>query len=295
MNMLKIACIPAFNEENVIEDVIRRCKVYVDKVIVCDDGSTDNTSDVASKAGAVVLQHKQNFGKGEAMKTLFAYAKKNDVDVMITIDGDGQFLPEEIPNILEPITKDNVDIVIGYRFDDSEEMPSYRKIGNKMLDKFTNLASELPFRDTQGGFRSYSKKAINSINITTKGFGVDSEILVNASKKGLKVVERKVTVIYNTGNSTSTKSPISHSTEVIISLLEIIAINHPLRYLGLPGIGLITIGVIFGIFVLITFNEIRYFSIPFTLVSMATLMMGIILLLMSVVLFSISATKKRNS
>lgn len=161
-----------------------------------------------------------------------------------------------------------------------------------MLDKFTNLASELPFRDTQGGFRSYSKKAINSINITTKGFGVDSEILVDASKKELKVVERKVTVIYNTGNSTSTKSPISHSAEVIVSLLEIIAINHPLRYLGLPGIGLMFVGVIFGIFVLITFNEIRYFSIPFTLVSMATIMIGIILLLMSVVLFSIGTISR---
>jgi glycosyltransferase involved in cell wall biosynthesis len=294
IGMLKIACIPAFNEEKIIEDIIRRCKVHVDKVIVCDDGSKDNTSDVATKAGAVVLQHKQNQGKGTAMKTLFDYAKKIDADIMITIDGDGQFLPEEIPKIMKPIVKENVDIVIGYRFNDNEEMPSYRKIGNKMLDKFTNLASELPFRDTQGGFRAYSKRAINTINITTKGFGVDSEILVNASKKGLKIVEEKVTVIYNTGNSTSTKGPISHSTEVIVSLLEIIAINHPLRYLGLPGIGLMTIGIIFGIFVLVTFNEIRYFSIPFTLISMATIMIGIILLLMSVVLFSIAVTQRRK-
>ncbi len=294
MNMLKIACIPAFNEEELIDDVIQRCKLHVDKVIVCDDGSTDHTSDVANKAGAVVLQHKKNQGKGNAMKTLFEYAKKNGVDVMITIDGDGQFLPEEIPKILEPITKENADIVIGYRFDDNEEMPSYRKIGNKMLDKFTNLASDLPFRDTQGGFRSYSKNAINTIKITTDGFSVDSEILIDASKKGLKIVEKKVTVIYNTGSSTSTKSPISHSTEVITSLLEIIAINHPLRYLGLPGIVLVTIGVIFAIFVLTTFNEIRYFSIPFTLISMATIMVGIILVLMSVVLFSITATQRRN-
>jgi len=292
--MLKIACIPAFNEEKVIKDVIQRCKSHVDEIIVCDDGSTDKTSEVVTKAGATLLQHKQNYGKGEAMKTLFAHAKKIGADVMVTIDGDGQFLPEEIPNIVKPIIENEVDIVIGYRFDDNEEMPSYRKIGNKMLDKFTNLASELPFRDTQGGFRSYSKNAINSINITTKGFGVDSEILVNASKKGLKIVEIKVTVIYNTGNSTSTKSPINHSTEVVRSLLEIIAINHPLRFLGLPGIGLIIIGIIFAIFVLVTFNEIRYFSIPYTLISMATLMTGIILLLMSVVLFSIVTTQRRN-
>ena len=292
--MLKIVCIPAFNEGQIIEDVIQRCKVHVDKVIVCDDGSTDNTSEVIKKTDAVLLQHKHNQGKGEAMKTLFSHAKKMGADVMITIDGDGQFLPEEIPKMVEPILKDSVDIVIGYRFDDGEEMPSYRKIGNKMLDKFTNLASELPFRDTQGGFRSYSKNALNSINITTSGFGVDSEILVNASKKGLKIVEEKVSVIYNTGGSTSTKSPISHSTEVIVSLLEIIAINHPLRYLGLPGLGLISLGIVFGIFVLITFNETRYFSIPFTLVSIASIMIGIILLLMSVVLFSISATQRRK-
>ena len=294
MNMLKIVCIPAYNEEKVIVDVIKKCMMHADRVIVCDDGSKDNTSDVSSNAGAIVLKHEQNQGKGYAMKTLFAYAKKIEADIMITIDGDGQFLPEEIPKIIKPIKNDNADIVIGYRFDDNEEMPSYRKIGNKMLDKFTNLASELPFRDTQGGFRSYSKKAINVINITTDGFGVDSEILIDASKKDLKIVEEKVTVIYNTGNATSTKSPISHSTEVIISLLETIAINHPLKYLGIPGIALIIIGVVFAIFVLITFNDIRYFSIPFTLVSMATIMIGIILLLMSVVLFSIAATQRRK-
>ena len=294
MNMLKIVCIPAYNEEKVIVDVIKKCMTYADKVVVCDDGSKDNTSNVSSKAGAIVLKHERNHGKGYAMKTLFDYAKKIEADMMITIDGDGQFLPEEIPKIIKPIKNENADIVIGYRFDDNEEMPSYRKIGNKMLDKFTNLASELPFRDTQGGFRSYSKKAINAINITTDGFGVDSEILIDASKKDLKIVEEKVTVIYNTGNATSTKSPISHSTEVIISLLESIAINHPLRYLGIPGIALTIIGVIFAVFVLIIFNDIRYFSIPFTLVSMATIMIGIILLLMSVVLFSIAATQRRK-
>ena len=294
MNILKIVCIPAYNEEKQIANVIQKCKPYVDKIIVCDDGSKDKTSEIAFKAGAIVLNHKKNEGKGKSMKTLFEYAKKIGADVMVTIDGDGQFLPEEIPKMIKPIIKEDVDIVIGYRFDDDEEMPSYRKIGNKMLDKFTNLASDLPFRDTQGGFRTYSKKAVNEINITTDGFGVDSEILIDASKKGLKIVEEKVTVIYNTGSSTSTKSPISHSTEVIVSLLESIAINHPLRYLGIPGIGLMIVGIIFGIFVLITFNDIRYFSIPYTLVSMATIMIGIILLLMSVVLFSINASAKRN-
>jgi glycosyltransferase involved in cell wall biosynthesis len=295
MSDLKIVCIPAFNEENMIGTIVKKSKQFADKVIVCDDGSTDETFKNAQNAGAEVLKHKKNEGKGAAMKTLFEHVKKIEAKVIVTIDGDGQFLTEEIPKIMKPILDDDVDIVIGYRFDDTTEMPTYRKMGNKMLDKFTNLAAELPFRDTQGGFRAYSKNAINSIKISTKGFGVDSEILVDASNKGLKISEEKVTVIYNTGYETSTKAALPHTGEVLGSLIELIAIKHPLRYLGIPGVTLMITGIIFAIFVLITFNEIRYFSIPYTLISVATTIIGLILLLMSVVLYSISIIVKRKT
>jgi glycosyltransferase involved in cell wall biosynthesis len=294
MSVFKIACIPVYNEEKLIENVIKRCKLFVDEVIVCDDGSTDQTVINAKNAGAHVLTHKENFGKGEAMKTLFNYAKKSDADIMVTIDGDGQFLPEEIPKIIEPITKKQSDIVIGYRFDDSEEMPSYRKLGNKMLDKVTNLASDLPFRDTQGGFRAYSRKAFDSISFSTKGFGVDSEILIDASRKGLKISEEKIAVIYNTGEKTSTKGPLAHSSEVLGFLLESIAIHHPLRYLGIPGTILAIIGIVIGMFVLTIFNETRYFSVPFTLITIATLVIGTLLMLMSVVLYSITKSVRQK-
>lgn len=293
MTIHKIACIPAYNEQKLIGDIVKRCKLFVDEVIVCDDGSTDETAKNAQDAGAHVLIHKKNSGKGNAMKTLFDYAKKSKADIMITIDGDGQFLPEEIPKIIDPIIKNEIDIVIGYRFDDKEEMPAYRKLGNKMLDKVTNLASDLPFRDTQGGFRAYSRKAFDSILFSTAGFGVDSEILIDASRKGLKISEEKVTVIYNTGEKTSTKGPISHTSEVLGFLLESIAIRHPLRYLGIPGTILTVIGIIIGVFVLTTFNETRYFSIPFTLATIATLVIGVLLILMSVVLYSIATVRQK--
>lgn len=295
MNVLKIACIPAYNEQNSISDIIKRVKPFVDKIIVCDDGSTDKTEQNARDAGAHVIKHQKNLGKGNAMKSLFEYAKSIDADIMITIDGDGQFLPEEIPKIVEPVIQGKADLVIGYRFDDATDMPSYRKIGNKFLDKMTSVATELPFRDTQGGFRAYSRKAIETIQFSTSGFGVDSEILINASKKGLKIVEEKVTVIYNTGGKTSTKTPIVHVSEVVKMLLEIIAIHHPLKYLGIPGIILIITGIVVGIFVLITFNETRYFSIPFTLISISVTMLGLLLLLMSVVLFTISKSLSQKS
>jgi len=268
---------------------------YVDKVIVCDDGSTDNTARVAKENGAHVIQHKKNTGKGSAMRSLFKSALENNGDVIVTIDGDGQFLPEEIPIIMDPILKNQSDIVIGYRFDDKTEMPTYRRIGNKMLDKISNFASDLPFRDTQSGFRAYSKKAIQMIKFTADGFGADSEILIDASRKELIISEEKITVIYNTGGKTSTQHPITHSSSVISTLIELIAIRQPLRYLGVPGVILFIIGIIYSIVVIAIFNDTRYFSIPSTLIALGSVMIGIILLLMSVVLFSINRVLKREN
>ena len=292
--MYKLACIPTFNEEGVIEKVIEKTLHHVDKVIVCDDGSSDNTAQKAKDAGAHVIKHEKNLGKGAAMKTLFEYVKKNQADIIVTIDGDGQFLPEEIPQLIIPILEKKADIVIGYRFEDNEEMPAYRKFGNKMLDKMTNLATDLPFRDTQSGFRAYTKNAIEQIEFITNGFGADSEILVSASKKGLKISERKVTVLYDTGSKTSTKNPISHTTGVISSLIELIALQKPLRYLGFPGIVLMIIGVIYSGVVIAIFNETRFFSVPSTLVALGSLMVGLILLLTSLVLFVIIRSGQRG-
>ena len=290
--MLKLVCIPAFNEEQPITDVIKKSLSYVDQVIVCDDGSSDLTAEKAKIAGAVVIKHEKNMGKGHAMKSLFDYAKNVDADVVVTIDGDGQFLPEQIPGLLKPILENSYDVVIGNRFSDDEEMPSYRKIGNKMLDKITKLAADLPFSDTQSGYRSYSKKAIQSINFSTSGFGVDSEILINAVDKGLKITESKVTVLYDTGLKTSTKDPVSHTMSVIASLLESIAIHHPLKYLGIPGMILLIIGLGFTAYSISNFNETGNFSLPSILTAMSSLIIGLILLLMSVVLYSISYNRK---
>ncbi|MGI0063235.1 MAG: glycosyltransferase family 2 protein, partial [Nitrosotalea sp.] len=199
---MKIVCIPAFNEEKSISDIVKRSLSYVDAVVVYDDGSTDNTSRIAEEAGAQVLRNEKNLGKGAALKSLFQHARKIDASVVVTIDGDGQFLPEEIPKLMKPVIENGFDIVIGYRFDNGDQMPSYRKMGNKLLDRITNVATNLPCRDTQSGFRAYSKKAISSIDFRTSGFGADAQILINASQKGLKITEEKVTVLYETGGKT---------------------------------------------------------------------------------------------
>jgi len=290
-----LVCIPAFNEEHVIDKVIKNCQKYADQVVVCDDGSDDKTSEVADAAGANVIKHDRNFGKGEALQSLFKFARHSNFETVVTIDGDGQFLPEEIPKLVKRIESGESDIVIGYRFDDSEEMPNYRKFGNKMLDKMTNMVAELSVRDTQSGFRAYSKNIINLLDFKKKGFGADAEILVSAAKNGARISEEKVTVLYNTGSETSTKNPISHSGEVITSLLEIIAIRSPLKFIGVPGIVLLVFGIYFAIDVALTYNEIGYFSVPFTLIGVSCLIVGLILFLSSLLLHSVSKRSKSKN
>ena len=283
-----LVCIPAFNEGKVIDNVIKDCLKFSDKVVVCDDGSIDNTYEVADAAGAEVIRHEKNIGKGEALRSLFKFACHSNYDTIVTIDGDGQFLPEEIPKLVKNIEENKSDVVVGYRFNNTRDMPEYRKFGNKMLDRMTNMVEELSVRDTQSGFRAYSKKVIENIDFKMKGFGSDAEILIDATKKGFRISEEKITVIYDTGAKTSTKNPISHTGEVISSLLEITAIRSPLKFIGIPGIILMFVGIYFIINVAITFNDIEYFSIPFTLIGATSLGLGLILFLMSILLFSVS-------
>ena len=289
-----LACIPAFNEGKVIGEVIKKCLKFSDQVVVCDDGSTDDTYEIADAAGAHVIRHDVNIGKGEALRTLFKFAIHSKNDIVVTIDGDGQFLPEEIPKLVSDIEEKKSDIVIGYRFDDATDMPNYRRFGNKMLDKMANMVTELSVSDTQSGYRAYSKDIIGKLNFNIKGFGADVEILIDAANKGFRISEQKVTVIYNTGSDTSTKNPISHAGEVVTTILERIAIKSPLKYLGIPGIVAIVLGIYFALDVFITYNNTGYFSLPFTLIGATFLVLGLILFLMATMLFSVSKRSNKK-
>jgi len=286
--MNTLVCIPAFNEEGAIGKLVRKTLSYVDSVVVCDDGSSDNTAKEAENSGAHVIVHDENRGKGSALKSLFEHAKHSSADIIVTIDGDGQFLPEEIKKLTKPIIEKTSDIVVGYRFDNDTEMPSYRKIGNKILDHATNIATSIPIRDTQSGFRAYSKNAIELIEFSNDGFTADSEILIDASKHGLRISEEKITVIYDTGRRTSTKNPILHGSSVLGSLIEMILVKHPLKYLGIPGLIVIFCGVLLSSYTISVFNQTALLPIPFALVSIGLLLLGFLLLMTSGILFAIN-------
>ena len=157
--------------------------------------------------------------------------------------------------------------------------------------KYSSVESPIVSEDHHA---NNNKKAIKVINFNTNGFGADSEILIDATQKKLKISEEKVTVIYNTGGRTSTKNPISHTSEVVASVIENIALRHPLKYLGIPGIVLIFTSIVLGINLSTTFNETGYFSIPITLIVLGTLLVGTMMILMSILLYTVSVNNIKN-
>jgi len=211
-----VICIPAFNEETTIGRIVSRSKEFCSHVVVCDDGSIDRTSLEATKSGAIVAAHIKNQGKGAALKTLLQEASVFDPDVIVTLDGDGQHDPSDVPLLVAPVMEGTADVVIGCRFNGGNRIPFYREIGNSFLSLMTNWSAGTKVRDTQSGFRAYSSRVIPSISIIENGMGVDSEILINLARQGFRIEERNVAVSY--GGDTSTLNPASHIIRVIWSI-----------------------------------------------------------------------------
>jgi len=286
LDTLRLACIPAYNEENNISEIIKKSLQYVDKVVVCDDGSTDNTAKIARDVGAIVITQ-TNQGYGAAISSLFDYARKENAEIMVTLDGDGQHNPEQIPLLINAITTHNVDVAIGSRFlDDSTKTSGYRKTGIKIITSASNYGTNFKISDSQSGFRAYSKDAIDAIHPTEQGMSVSTEILLKISNKGLSIAEIPITVSYE-GN-TSSQHSVSHGMGVLVNTIKYVSIKHPLQFYGIPGVGLIIVGLIMGgIFLDAYLNQqtVFYGSL---LGSVLLFLLGSILSVTAIILFSMA-------
>lgn len=238
-----LAVIPAYNEEITIGSVVIKAKNYVDEVVVIDDGSSDSTPLIAEMAGAKVIKHEKNGGYGAALKSCFNHAKNYEANVMVIFDSDGQHDPSEIPLFIKKI-EEGADVVIGSRFlDGKDTIPIYRKLGMGILNIVTNGVSGLDVSDTQSGYRAYSKKAIDKILINSSGMSAGSEILIQAQKNNLNVVEIPITCSYDV-NDPSTYNPIRHGISVLMGIARTMGIGRPLTYFGIPGVIMLFFGMI---------------------------------------------------
>ncbi len=292
VDTLKIACIPAYNEENSISDVVSKSLEHVDRVVVCDDGSTDKTAKMAREAGAIVISQ-SNQGYGAAISSLFDYSRKENAQIMVTLDGDGQHNPDQIPLLIDAITTHNVDVVIGSRFlDETTKASGYRKTGIKIITSASNFGTNFKISDSQSGFRAYSKNAIDAIHPTEQGMSASTEILLKISNKGLSVAEVPITISYE--GDTSKQHSIPHGVSVLINTIKFVSIKHPLPFYGIPGIILLIVGTITGIQFLNAYlneNLIFYGSL---LASVLTSLLGVILIVTSIILFSLSVLIREN-
>ena len=223
-----VACVPAYNEEKTIGKVLASASRYVDEVVVVDDGSEDDTGIIAEKLGALVIRHNQNLGKGAALRDCFDWARNNHVNILVTLDGDGQHDPHAIPTLVEAILNGEADVVIGSRRV-SMDMPAFRWFAARLLDRLTNVKADGVIVDSQSGYRAYSRRALQKVTVTERGMGVDSQILMSARDAGLRIVEIPVSVWYK-GLDTSTYNPIHHTLDVFFSAIKYVCIKHPIRF-----------------------------------------------------------------
>ena len=241
---LIVAAIPCFNEERFIGSVVLKVKRYVDRVLVIDDGSSDASVEIASAAGAIVYSHGCNKGYGAAIRTAFDKGKEQGADVLVVIDGDGQHDGRDIPRLVKPVLDGEADVVIGSRFlGEASGSPLYRRLGQRVLNVATNVGSGRRLSDSQSGFRAYSSKALNTLNLTENGMSVTSEMQFAIANQGLKVAEIPIEVSYG---EKSKRNPLGHGVNVLSRVLVLLSLRQPFVLFGIPGVMLLGGGLALG-------------------------------------------------
>jgi glycosyltransferase involved in cell wall biosynthesis len=239
-----VAGLPAFNEEKYIGTIILKTRRYVEEVIVVDDGSSDQTAEVARLAGAVVVQHRQNQGYGASIKTLLSEARERKADIFVLLDADAQHNPDEIPVLAGPI-EEGFDIVIGSRRERKEDVPRYRRAGQKVIGYFSRILSGARLADSESGFRAFSARAIASLQLKENGMAVSAETISRATETGLKITERPISIRY-TGDG-STLNPVAHGLGVLGRIIVMISERRPLFFFGLGGLTFVVLGFLAGL------------------------------------------------
>lgn len=276
-----LAAMPAYNEERYIGSLVLKARQHADEVLVIDDGSTDRTAEIAHLAGATVVQHSENKGKGAAIQSILVAAKMKAPDILVLLDADSQHNPDEIPRLIKPVLE-GYDLVIGSRKEQAEKTPRYRRIGQKILLYSTGILSRENLSDSESGFKALSQKAISELELKEKGFAVEAEMIASARDKHLKIIQVPISNIYTKDGSTL--NPIRHGLGVFLRILAMISERRPLFFFGLGG-GILTIlGIIAGARVLWVVSSSGMMPVGTALMSVLLVVVGIFSIFAGIIL-----------
>ena len=252
-----IITIPAYNEEETIGKVINEIPRRIDgidriEVLVINDGSIDNTVEVARKAGAdKIISHKKNLGLGISFRDGLEEALKMGADIIVNIDADFQYNAKEIPELIEPIINGKADMVLGDRqINTLDHMPIGKKLGNKLATWVTRQVTGLPIRDAQTGFRAFSREAALRMNLTGN-YTYVQETLIQAANKNLTVEQIPIEFRRREGESRLISSLFGYAKSAGNTIIRSYRDYHPFRVFTAIGGAIILIGLIFGFRVLI--------------------------------------------
>jgi glycosyltransferase involved in cell wall biosynthesis len=282
-----VVVIPAFNEERFIGSVVIKARHFSRTVIVVDDGSCDATSQIAKEAGAIVISHQNNLGKGAALNTGFSAARQYNPQVVACMDGDGQHMPEEIEKLIKPVVLQGADIVVGSRYLEKNcSVPWHRAMGHRIFNFLTRLTSGVSVSDSQSGFRAFSPRAVEVLSFCLHDFSVESEMQFLAKENGLWLEEVPATIHYT---DPPKRSVLVHGMQVLNGVLRLVGQHRPLVYFGTCGGIALLIGIGWGLRVIHIFRSTSQLAVGYALISVLLSMMGIIMISTGFTLHSIRA------
>lgn len=196
MTIRAAALIPAFSEAGSIADVVEGIRPLVSRVFVVDDGSTDDTRDRARAAGASVLHHARNLGKGRAIRTGLAEVFEGDFTHVLILDADMQHLPCEAPLLLDAAARTGADLVIGERGFSRTTMPAARYYANRVGSRALSLFVGVPLSDTQCGFRVFRVEALRGVRLNARRYDIETEMLIKVRRRGGRIATVPVSAVY---------------------------------------------------------------------------------------------------